>query len=48
MTAVHRGKRVIEVGDNLWWRYERLWPESDTLRRIALALYRRTLLRWGW
>ena len=48
VTAVHRGKRVIEVGDNLWWRYENLWPENDTLRRIALALYRRTLLRWGW
>ena len=48
VTTVHRGKQVIEVGDKLWWRYERLWPESDTLRRIALALYRRTLLRWGW
>jgi hypothetical protein len=48
VTTVHRGKQVIKVGDKLWWRYERLWPENDTLRRIALALYRRTLLRWGW
>ena len=48
VTTVHRGKQVIEVGGKLWWRYEHLWPENDMLRRIALALYRRTLLRWGW
>ena len=46
-TAVQRGKRLIELGSRLWWRYEHLWPKNDLVRRICLALYRRTLLRWG-
>ena len=46
-TAVQRGKRLIELGSRLWWRYEHLWPKNDLIRRICLALYRRTFLRWG-
>ena len=46
-TAVQRGKHLIELGSRLWWRYEHLWPKNDLVRRICLALYRRTLLRWG-
>lgn len=47
VTVVIRGKREILLGSKLWKRYERFWPANDTLRRLALALYRRTLYRWG-
>lgn len=47
MVEVQRGKRRIRPGDRLWWCYQHLWPKSPFLRRWILALYRRTLLRWG-
>mgnify|MGYP001744890503 FL=1 len=47
VTVVIRGKREILLGSKLWKRYERFWPANDTLRRLFLALYRRTLYRWG-
>lgn len=47
VTLVIRGKQEIALGSKLWKRYERFWPENDTLRRLALAIYRRTLYRWG-
>ncbi|WP_455108238.1 S24/S26 family peptidase [Porphyromonas sp.] len=46
--CVHRGKRVIQYGSLLWWCYDELWPDCDFLRRLCLAVYRRTLFRWGW
>ena len=46
--CVHRGKRIIQYGSRLWWCYDRLWPNCDFLRRLCLAVYRRTLFRWGW
>lgn len=46
--CIHRGKRVIEYGSLLWWCYDDLWPDCDFLRRLCLAVYRRTLFRWGW
>ena len=47
-TAILRGKKVIELGSRLWWCYEHLWPKHNFIRRLCLALYRRTLLRWGY
>lgn len=46
--CIHRGKRVIQYGSLLWWCYDELWPDCDFLRRLCLAVYRRTLFRWGW
>ena len=46
--CVHRGKHIIKYGSLLWWCYDDLWPDCDFLRRLCLAVYRRTLFRWGW
>lgn len=48
ITEIHRGKHDIRLGDKRWRHFERFWPTNDTLRRVLLALYRRTLLKWGW
>ena len=47
VVEVQRGKRSIRPGDRLWWCYEHLWTKSPFWRRWILAVYRRTLLRWG-
>ena len=47
MAVCLRGQQQIRLGRKLGKRYARFWPANDTLRRLFLALYRRTLYRWG-